>query len=130
MFSQLFHQLQLFAVTCANDGSFFGLPTWYKYLKAGGAGPTTGGSGACTFEFIFPDSLPLVALALLEIALRVAGIIAIFYVVYGGIQYVVSEGEPDKISKAKGTIINALIGVLIATFAVAIVSFIGMRVTQ
>ena len=128
MLQQMLTQLQLFAVTCKNDGSFFGLPTWYKYLKAGG-GPAAGGTAGCSFEFIFPDSLPLVALAILEIALRLAGIIAIFYVIYGGIKYVTSEGEPDKINDAKGTILNALIGVLIATFAVAIVSFVGTRVS-
>ena len=123
MISSALHQLQSFAVTCANDGSFFGFPTWYKYLPPGQAG-----GGACSVGFVFPDSIPLIALAILEILLRVAGLIAIIFVIYGGVTYVISQGEPDKVGQAKGTIINALIGLVVATFAVAIVSFVGNRI--
>ncbi len=127
----LIYQFQNFGVTgCKGENSFFGFPTWYKYLPANLPSGAPGQSGApgCTFAFVFPDSLPLIALALIEIALRIAGLVAIFFIVYGGITYVVSQGEPDKISQAKGTIINALVGLLIATFAIAIVAFVGNRV--
>ena len=111
--------LQNVAVVCKAGGDFLGLPTWYKY--------------ACGHDFRFladkngPSDIPLVILAIVEIMLRIAALAAIAYVVFGGVKYVVSQGEPDKISEAKGTIINALAGLLIATFAVAFVSFIGNR---
>lgn len=108
---------------CAGGGSFFDFPTWYKYLKEG----TKVAGERCAIAFSFPADIPLVMLAIVEILLRVAGIVAIVYVVYGGVQYVVSQGEPDKVSKAKGTIINALAGMIIATLAVAFVSFLGQR---
>lgn len=111
--------VQQTAVTCTPGGSFLGFPTWYKY--------------ACGHDFRFladasgPSDIPLVMLAVIEILLRIAALAAVAYVVFGGVKYVVSQGEPDKISEAKGTIINALAGLLIATFAVAFVAFIGNR---
>lgn len=103
---------QRFAVECG-EPNFFGLPTWYQYV--------------CGRAFVFPNDLALVALAVVEILLRIVGIIAIAYVVFGSIKYVTSQGEPDKVSEAKGTIINALVGMVIAALAVGMVSFIGNR---
>lgn len=116
-------QLQLFAATCGNEGKFFGLPAWYKYLDGGG------GIGTCNIIFDFKTDIPLVALAILEILLRIVGLVAIFYVVFGGVKYVVSQGEPDKTAAAKGTVINALVGLIIATLAVGIVAFVGSKIT-
>jgi hypothetical protein len=112
------------ACNAAGDGGFFEFPTWYKYLNDGVPAP----GEACAIAFIFPTDIPLVMLALVEILLRIAGMVAIAYVIYGGIQYVVSQGESDRIARAKGTIINALAGLVIATLAVAFVSFIGNRI--
>jgi hypothetical protein len=53
--------------------------------------------------------------------------VAVGYVIYGGIQYVTSQGSPDATKKAQQTIINALIGVVLAVLAASIVAFIGNR---
>jgi hypothetical protein len=120
MISSLLHNLRTFAVECGG-GDFLGFPTWYKYV-CGTNRP---------FRFLpsegQPSDIPLVMLAIIEIMLRIAALAAIAYVVFGGIKYVVSQGEPDKTSEAKGTIINALAGLLVATFAIAFVSFLGNR---
>ena len=100
------------AIACSNN-TFFGLPSWYKYV--------------CGRDFLIPEDIPLVLLALVEILLRVAGLVAIGFVVFGAVKYVVSQGEPDKTADAKGTIINALAGMVIATLSVAIVTFMGNR---
>ena len=42
-----------------------------------------------------------------------------------GISYVLSQGEPERAKKARGTILNSLIGLAIAIFSTAIVNFIG-----
>lgn len=123
MLNGLMVSLNHFAVTCSNDNSFFAFPTWYKYLKAGAAG-----GGPCSIMFKFPDDIPLVALAMLDIVLRLAGIVAVFFVVIGAVSYVTSQGDSNAVAKARGTILNALIGLLIATFSIAIVSFIGAKV--
>lgn len=48
--------------------------------------------------------------------------IAFIGVVYGGFKYVLSRGEPDKLGKAKDTIMYSLIGLLVAFCAFGIVN--------
>lgn len=112
-----------FAAKCDGSNTFFGLPAWYKYLKMQEV------SGRCQLvdSFAFPNDLALVALALLEIALRLAGLVAIGFVIYGGFQFVTSQGDPEASKHARQTIINAVIGLIIALFATAFVAFIGTR---
>jgi hypothetical protein len=123
MFELALSGLRTLAIECTQGGKFLNFPTWYEYVCKGGG----------THDFVFlskdaPSDIPLVLLAIVDILLRAAGIIAVGYVIFGGIKYVTSQGESDKTSEAKGTIINALAGLLIATFAVALVNFLGNRV--
>jgi lysylphosphatidylglycerol synthetase-like protein (DUF2156 family) len=117
-----------FAAGTCSQGSFFGLPTWYSYLVAAGKMQVSDITGRCEFVSTFQiTDLSLIALALLDIALRIAGLVALAYVIYGGVQYVISQGEPDKAKNARQTIINALIGMTIAIVATGVVSFVGNR---
>lgn len=60
----------------------------------------------------------------INILLFIAGIIAVIYIVIGGFRYVTSNGDSGSISKAKNTIMYALIGLVIAIMAYAIVNFV------
>ena len=109
-----------------SGGSFLGLPTWYQYVPG-----TVDESGKCRPDLSGPDGkvelmsfLP-VLLALIEILLRIAGMAAVIYVIYGGFQYLTSQGNPEGTTKARHTIINALIGLVLAILSVGIVAFIG-----
>jgi hypothetical protein len=106
-----------FAVVCKT--TFFGLPAWFKYLQL---------DSQCQVDkFNVPGDLVLVALALVDVLLRLAGLAAIFFIVYGGIQYTTSQGNPDATAKAQNTIVNALIGLALSVVAVAGVSFLANR---
>ena len=108
---------------CADTSdSFLGFPTWYKYLQVN---PSDG----CEITFEFPQDITKVLLALFEILLRVAGIVAVVFVVVGGFQYITSSGEPDRAKAARGTIINALVGLVIAAMATVIVNVVAGRLT-
>lgn len=106
---------------------FFGIPSWYKYLYSAGRIDMKGGVCQLTGTFQMTDLL-LVAMALLDMGLRAAGLVAVGFVIYGGIQYIISQGEPDKTKKAQETVINALIGLVLAIVATVIVQFIGNEV--
>lgn len=98
---------------------FLGFPTWYKYLDVGF------GTDECNINFNLLTDLPKVLLAVFEIILRVGGLLAVFFVLFGGVQYILSQGEPEKTKGARTTIVNALVGLVITLSAVAIVNVIG-----
>src|SRR4051794_33287381 len=106
----LFEMLTNFSAACQAKGIKF-IPTWYKYLDSSTV------SGKCTPKIVFPDDLDKIALAIAEIMLRVGAIIAVAFVIYGGFQYILSQGEPDKIANARKTIINAIVGLAISMTA-------------
>lgn len=56
--------------------------------------------------------------------LLVIGAISVFMLIYGGFRYVVSGGDNKKVTEAKNTILYAIIGLVIAIFSSAIVSFV------
>jgi hypothetical protein len=130
----LVHFAHWFAATsgkgCSSGAKFFSFPTWYEYLPVKRIG------GSCAVQATPNDPgqffhfLPLIGLAILDILLRIAGIVAIIFVIYGGVQLITSAGSPEGAAKARGTILNALIGLLIAVIAVAFVAFVGNSVAN
>lgn len=115
-----------FAAPCAG-GSFLGFPKWYKYLNGHTIAEGLPGAGACSPKIANINDVWLIAAAILEIVIRLAALLAIFYVVYGGVQYIQSQGDPGKTTQARQTIINALIGVVIAIGATAMITYIAGR---
>lgn len=61
----------------------------------------------------------------IEWAIGIAGLVAAVFVVYGGIAYITSAGDPSKLQKAKQTIIYALIGLAIVGLAEIITAFVS-----
>lgn len=54
-----------------------------------------------------------------------AGVVSAIFVVYGGIAYISSSGDPTKLQKAKSIILYALIGLAIVALAELITSFVS-----
>lgn len=118
---------------CGDENtSFLSFPTWYKYLdKAPGSG------GRCDIAVPKDDEgntridqvVTPVLLAVFEIILRIGGIAAVGFIIFGGFQYLISQGEPDRTKGAKNTILNAVIGLVVTLSASAIVNLIGRNIT-
>ena len=109
-----------FAAACTPTTSFFGLTEWYRYLDS-----ETDALGKCVPTIDGFNDFWLIGLAVIDSLLKIAGMVAIGYVIYGGIQFVLSQGQPDKVKSARETILNAVIGLAIALVAVSVVSYIG-----
>lgn len=62
--------------------------------------------------------------AALTIVFTLIGAISVVMFVAGGLRYISSQGDPQQISKAKGTLIYALVGLLVSISAVSIVTFV------
>lgn len=109
---------------CQPKGSFFGLPTWYKYLE--GFKPEDEPT-QCIIRLRALSDVWLILSAVIEILLRVAALGAIVMIVYAGISFITSEGQPDKVKKAINMAVSASIGLAISIGAAATVSFIAGR---
>ena len=125
------------SAACGQDKTFFGLPTWYKYLEFDqnceikikerivtydSKGKVKKVNDQINFKTIW-----LILFAVVEIILRLAGFLAFVFVLVGGFKYVLSQGNPEKTANALQTIKNALIGVIIAIVASQLVSFLVGR---
>ena len=62
---------------------------------------------------------------LIEIVIWLAGSLSVVFIVVGGIMYVVSAGDPAKVKRAKDTIFNAVMGLIIVLISYSVVVFIS-----
>lgn len=57
-------------------------------------------------------------------AYTVAGLVAVVFIIKGGVEYAISRGDPSKIQKATREIIYAVIGLIIVLMAAVITTFV------
>ena len=121
--------LTRFAVACPG-GSFLGFPTWYEYLDgkmitlSNADGTTT---NQCLAQITKLGDVWLILAAVIEILLRVSALVAIGFIIYGGITLIASEGQPDRTAKSIKLLISAAIGLAISVGSAVIVAFIAGR---
>jgi nitrate/nitrite transporter NarK len=92
-----------------------------------GANGTVGNSGMTTQGLFGPDGI---AGQVINIILYIIGIIAVIMLIVGGIQYATSSGDEKRVTKAKNTIIYALLGLAIAILAWTLVNFVFVNLGQ
>lgn len=61
---------------------------------------------------------------ILTITFSIIGAIAFLVILIAGLSYVFSSGEPEKVAKAKNTIIYAVIGLVVAALSFAFVKYV------
>ena len=62
--------------------------------------------------------------------LSFVGVAFLILMIYGGILWMTSQGNDTQIKKAKGILINGIIGLVIVIFAYAITAYIGNTLTN
>lgn len=114
-----------YAAGCTD--TFLGMRPWY-YDDGNGGGVTICAGG----NLQSPDNGNDLPVYIWKIALNVLfdlflaiGYIAMGFVIYGGYQYIMSQGDPAKAAKGKKTLTNAIIGTVIAMGATVIVNTIS-----
>ena len=60
---------------------------------------------------------------ILQIVFAVLAALAVLFIVVAGLRFITAQGNPQEVSKARSTIIYALIGLLVALLAEALVAF-------
>lgn len=66
-----------------------------------------------------------VALAVVDFMARVSGYLAVGFIIWGGVKYLKSQGEPSETGAARQIITNAIMGLVICILSVALVQFIA-----
>jgi hypothetical protein len=122
--------------------TLLGIPPWYKYLPTEKVRTIVpdGNGGTQTVEACQPtikrindektiprNNILLVVAAILEILVRVAGLAAFIYLIYGGFMYLTSGGNSENVKKAGSTLLNAAIGLAIAISATTFINFFAGR---
>lgn len=103
------------------NGFLLTLPAWYNGLAEGpNCEVKNPGTGEGLSNFIW-----LIALNVVEMILQLVGYIAVGFIIFGGYKYMISAGSPDGMVKARKTITNAIVGLVISIFSVAIVKVIA-----
>jgi hypothetical protein len=59
------------------------------------------------------------------IAILLAGTLSVFYIFFGGISFILSGGQEDKIKQAVHTIRYAIIGLIVTIMSVTLVKIMG-----
>lgn len=98
-----------------------GIPTWYDGLSCDENGAPT------PTEL---NDLWVIGANVIDILLFVAGVAAVFFVIYGGIKFIISQGQPDKIVGARQTLIYAAAGLIISIIARVAVQFVAQQIFQ
>jgi len=74
------------------------------------------------------NDLSSIIKTLLNVFFGAAGLVAVFYLIYGGYLYITSGGG-EGAETAKKTILNAIIGLIVILVALALVNFVWSRIT-
>ncbi|MCL2173846.1 pilin [Candidatus Saccharibacteria bacterium] len=112
--------------------AFLGFPTWYRGLELEANAERT---GCILAEKAFEGKeigliIFTIALNVIDIALRIAGLIAVGFVIWGGFHYTMSRGDPESTKKSLNIIRSAIIGVGISMVSSAVFSFLVWRLGQ
>lgn len=66
---------------------------------------------------------------IINVALYVAGGLAVLYLIYGGVMYVTAGGDSEKATQARTAIVNSIIGIVVIVLALVLVTWVGKAAT-
>ena len=116
-----------------DQSNFLAFPHWYQYLTGKGVptapknadGSWVPGSIVCNPQLTHLNDVWLIIAAVIEILLRVAAIVAVGMIFYAAFRFITSQGDPEEARQARGTIIDAVVGLFITVIAATVVNFIA-----
>lgn len=61
---------------------------------------------------------------IINVIIGVVGVVAVVMMIIGGISFITSQGDTNKVTKARNTILYGVVGLIVAMLAFAIVNFV------
>lgn len=108
------------ACGASSDADFLGLPPWHRGL-------TCDGDVVDLSAKPIGETVVIIALNMVDMALRLLSLVAIGFIIFGGFQYMIARGESGGVAKGKATVTHAVIGLIIGIASSAIVGFLVSR---
>lgn len=65
---------------------------------------------------------------IVNILLYVAGVTAVGFIIFGGMRYILSQGNQQAVEDAKNTILYAVVGLIITALAYALINYVISKV--
>jgi hypothetical protein len=93
------------------------VPDLYKGLR----------DSSCAVQITSIDQIPIIIANIIEILLSIIAALAVVFVIYAGIQYITSSGDPGKTASAKATLTNAAVGVILSSAAYLLVDYLSRQ---
>lgn len=117
------------ADACGDKGRILTLKPWYYGLmkddcsgmKNTVVAKDTAGKG----EITMASFITRIVLTIVEDLLHIAGYVAVGFIMFGGFTYLTSGGAPDRAAAGQKTVLNAVIGLVVAMAAIGLINFIG-----
>lgn len=69
-------------------------------------------------------SVPQYVGAVINVGLGIIGIVFLILVVYGGLRWMLAQGEESKVNEARNMILHAIVGLIVVLAAFAITNFV------
>lgn len=115
----------LLIIACLSFTSLFIVPTSptyaYEICEDPNVPPAAKTAAKCGNS---SDSIGPIIVEIVKVVIGLAGIVAVIFIIIGGIYYMTSAGDASKVEKGKKTIIYAAIGLIICALAFAIVNWV------
>ena len=119
--------LTIAALTVATTGTRVFAVGGEEEESGGGGGSAATGKAQQGVDNVNPGAAtqlePMIQ-TILNVVFGVVGIVAVIMIIIGGVNYTMSQGDTQKIQKAKNTIMYGIIGLVITLLAFAIVNFV------
>lgn len=71
------------------------------------------------------DCLPQLILTIVDVAFIFSGLVALFFIIWSGLRFIQSGGDPKKVDSARKTLTYAIIGLILIFLAFAIINLIS-----
>jgi len=127
----------LFLAAPAHKAAAFDIIDGANYCKNVGKSSISSsdpaGSAACNSKNTDPNNNPLTGddgllVKITNIVAYAAGVAAVIIIIVSGLKFITANGDAGNIANARGTLINAVIGIIVIVLARALIIFVIKKV--
>ena len=116
-----------------NLGSGLSL-TGNQFVVGSTSGPTSNATLNALFNLLNPIQptgaldIGTIIFTVLRLLVLAAGVLALFYLIWAGIQYITAGTDEEKAKKVRGSILNTIIGIIVIILSYVIINIVANAV--